>query len=241
MKPATWQRGAAALLAAVCLAACSGPADAGSQIPEAPEYPWADSYDTTLAALDEAGTDYETAQDDTSASITMEGGELFGVPVDSVYLLYTGAGELQAVSGTVAGGNSDAMEQALRSALGDPVDSYCPATYSALSNFESYLSDDLAASGDLYWHNDRPLSETLPDVDGQSAADRWQQALEASGQTVDDEPAGTITVNGEERTLWHGREAMDQYLANNWEYVVYFGLLDGSSPRLTLNRVIWPF
>lgn len=240
MKPTAWQRGAAALLAAVCLAACSGTADTGSQNPEAPEYPWADSYDTTLAVLDEAGADYETEHDDTSANIMLDGGELFGVPVESLYLLYTEEGELQAVNGMVASENFDAMEKALRKTLGDPVESYCPASYTALGNFESYLTTDLVPLGGLYWHNDRPLSETLPDVDGQSAADRWQQALEASGQTVDDEPAGTITVNGEERTLWHGREAMDQYLANNWEYAVTFEPT-GDQGRLTLSRVIWPF
>ena len=121
---------AAALAAALLLAACA-PAQDGP--PQAPEYPWTDRYEQTLAALNEAGADYEVADDAaTGASVTMESGELFGVPVQDLYLRFDTNGTLEGVRGVVAPEQTDAMQAAMRKALGDPVDSYCPASYSAL-------------------------------------------------------------------------------------------------------------
>lgn len=228
---------AAALLAALCLAGCSGSGTAQAGQPEAPEYPWADSYETTVAALDEAGADYESAMDEAMGSILLTGGALFGVPTQAISLTYGGDGSLQAVTGMVAADNCAAMEQAMRSALGDPVESYRPAVYSTLDGMEVYLSDDLVPLGLLCWHSDQPLSETLPD----NAVEAWQQALEQTGLRFEEEPAETITVNGEERTLWHGTEALEQYLANNWAYAAGLEYTDGSDGRVTLSRVVWPF
>lgn len=230
---------AAALAAALLLAACA-PAQSGP--PQAPEYPWTDSYEQTLAALDEAGADYEVADDAaTGVSVTMESGELFGVPVQDLYLLFDDNGTLEGVSGMVAPEQTDAMQAAMRKALGDPVDSYCPASYNALEEFGVRLSTDLVPLGGLYWHEEQPLSETLPEKDGLTPAQQWQKALEATGRVdlTEKEPR-TITVNGEERTLWYGTEALEQFLANNWEYLACYEP-DGDGARVSVSHVIWPF
>ena len=223
---------AAALAAALLLAACA-PAQDGP--PQAPEYPWTDSCEQTLAALDEAGADYEVTDDAaTGVSVTMESGELFGVPVQDLYLLFDD-------NGMVAPEQTDAMQAVMRKALGDPVDSYCPADYSALGEFGVRLSTDLVPLGGLYWHEEQPLSETLPEKDGLTPAQQWQNALEATGRVdlTEKEPR-TITVNGEERTLWYGTEALEQFLANNWEYLARYEP-DGDGARVAVSRVIWPF
>lgn len=230
---------AAALAAALLLAACA-PAQDGP--PQAPEYPWTDRYEQTLAALDEAGADYEVADDAaTGASVTMESGELFGVPVQDLYLRFDTNGTLEGVRGMVAPEQTDAMQAAMRKALGDPVDSYCPASYSALEEFGVHLSTDLVSLGGLYWHEEQPLSETLPEKDGLTPAQQWQKALEATGRVdlTEKEPR-TITVNGEERTLWYGTEALEQFLANNWEYLARYEP-DGDGAWVAVSRVIWPF
>ena len=229
----------AALAAALLLAACA-PAQDGP--PQAPEYPWTDSCEQTLAALDEAGADYEVADDAaTGVSVTMESGELFGVPVQDLYLRFDTNGTLEGVNGVVAPEQTDAMQAAMRKALGDPVDSYCPASYSALAEFGVELSADLVSQGGLYWHEEQPLSETLPEKDGLTPAQQWQNALEATGRVdlTEKEPR-TITVNGEERTLWYGTEALEQFLANNWEYLARYEP-DGDGAWVAVSRVIWPF
>ncbi len=230
---------AAALAAALLLAACA-PAQDGP--PQAPEYPWTDSCEQTLAALDEAGADYEVADDAaTGVSVTMESGELFGVPVQDLYLRFDTNGTLEGVSGVVAPEQTDAMQAAMRKALGDPVDSYCPASYSALAEFGVELSADLVSQGGLYWHEEQPLSETLPEKDGLTPVQQWQKGLEAAGITLTEEGPETITAaNGEERTVWHGTEALEQFLANNWEYLARYEP-DGDGARVAVSRVIWPF
>ena len=230
---------AAVSLAALLLAACA-PAQDGP--PQAPEYPWTDSYEQTLAALDEAGADYEVVEDASyGADVTMESGELFGVPVQDLYLRFDTNGTLEGVSGVVAPEQTDAMQAAMRKALGDPVDSYCPASYGGMGGFEVRLSTDLVPLGGLYWHEEQPLGETLPEKDGLSPAQQWQRALEATGRVdlTEKEPR-TITVNGEERTLWYGTEALEQFLANNWEYLARYEP-DGDGARVAVSRVIWPF
>ena len=145
------------------------------------------------------------------------------------------------MSGVVAPEQTDAMQAAMRKALGDPVDSYCPASYSALEEFGVHLSTDLVSLGGLYWHEEQPLSETLPEKDGLTPAQQWQKALEATGRVdlTEKEPR-TITVNGEERTLWYGTEALEQFLANNWEYLARYEP-DGDGARVSVSHVIWPF
>ena len=229
---------AAALAAALLLAACA-PAQDGP--PQAPEYPWTDSYEQTLAALDEAGADYEVVEDASyGADVTMESGELFGVPVQDLYLRFDTNGTLEGVSGVVAPEQTDAMQAAMRKALGDPVDSYCPASYSALEEFGVHLSTDLVSLGGLYGHEEQPLSETLPEKDGLTPAQQWQKALEAAGQDLTEKEPGTTTVNGEERTLWYGTEALEQFLANNWESLARYEP-DGDGAWVAVTHVIWPF
>ena len=229
---------AAALAAALLLAACA-PAQDGP--PQAPEYPWTDSYEQTLAALDEAGADYEVVDDATTGvSVTMESGELFGVPVQDLQLLFDANGALEVVSGVVAPEQTDAMQDAMRKALGDPVDSYCPASYGGMGGFEVRLSTDLVPLGGLYWHEEQPLGETLPEKDGLTPAQQWQNALEAAGRDLTEKEPGTATVNGEERTIWYGTEALEQFLANNWEYLARYEP-DGDGAWVAVSRVIWPF
>lgn len=229
---------AAVSLAALLLAACT-PAQDGP--PQAPEYPWTDSYEQTLAALDEAGVDYEVVEDASyGADVTMESGELFGVPVQDLYLRFDTNGTLEGVSGVVAPEQTDAMQAAMRKALGDPVDSYCPASYGGMGGFEVRLSTDLVPLGGLYWHEEQPLGETLPEKDGLTPAQQWQKALEAAGVDLTEKEPGTATVNGEERTIWYGTEALEQFLANNWEYLARYEP-DGDGAWVAVSRVIWPF
>ena len=79
-----WSKPAAALCLALALAACAAaPADKDIA---APEFPWANGYDETVAALQERGADFtaDPGADGYQPSVRMDSGTLFGVLNQSI-------------------------------------------------------------------------------------------------------------------------------------------------------------
>ena len=158
-----WSKPAAALCLALALAACAAaPADKDIA---APEFPWANGYDETVAALEEQGADFtaDPGADGYQPSVRMDSGTLFGVDASEVILWFNTEGALTSVNAYVAAADRETLQANMETAMGAPAESYRPAMRGAALGGPSFLievpQESILNENYLAWHSAQPLAE----------------------------------------------------------------------------------
>ena len=156
-----WSKPAAALCLALALAACTAaPADKDIA---APEFPWANGYDQTVAALEEQGVDFtaDPGADGYQPSVRMDSGTLFGVDASEVILWFNTEGALTSVNAYVAAADRETLQANMETAMGAPAESYRPAMRGAALGGASFLievpQESILNENYLAWHSAQPL------------------------------------------------------------------------------------
>lgn len=231
------------LLAGVCLAAaltlgaCGG--HPGAETMEAPGYPWDTTREELTSSLTEQGMTYTEEEN----KIKVDQAEFFDLPVYNLTFDYnTLTGELQGVLWNIDADDKEAMEKKLTAYLGDPVDSCRPATFDILSEgvavhlASNYVSEDL-----ICWHSAQPLSQAWDEEERTRFQEGYVAQQEKNGVAFVDQPADTITVNGEETSRWFGQEAMDAWFENNWDVTVWLTKADEETWVVSFGKLVHPF
>lgn len=226
---------AAALLAAVLLVACGHP---GAETMEVPGYPWTTTREELTASLADQGMTYTEEEN----KIKVEQAELFDLPVYNLTFDYnTPTGELQGVLWNLDAGDKEAMEKKLTAYLGDPVDSCRPATFTLWNELSVYLASNYVSEDLICWHSAQPLSQTWDEEKRTRFQEGYVARQAENGVAFVDQPAETITLNGEEATQWYGQEAMDAWFENNWEVTVWLTKADEETWVVSFAKVVSPF
>lgn len=244
MKRTLKTTGLALCLAAVLAACTAAPAEKDIA---APEYPWTNNYDQTVALLEEQGADFtaDPGTDDSQPSIQLDGGTLFGVDATSVSLGFTRNGELTTVLAQMDTDKQQALQTAMEKAMGDPADSYQPVTtgselMDAPSCGISVTVKRIALDDDhLLWHSEQPLSQTW----SQDQQETWKKSLrtpllEAGGDMTSKVSLARRESQGDV-IQYTGDVALDAYLEYQWEKTAELYRLDDGC-QVILNRTCIP-
>ena len=240
-----WSKPGAALCLALALAACTAaPADKDIA---APEFPWANGYDETVAALQERGADFtaDPGADGYQPSVRMDSGTLFGVDASEVILWFNTEGALTSVNAYVAAADRETLQANMETAMGAPADSYQPVTTgSGLMNAPSFgitVSVKRIALDDdhLLWHSEQPLSQTW----SQDQQEEWKDSLrtpllEAGGDMTSKVSLARSESQGDV-IQYTGDVALDAYLEYQWEKTAELYRLDDGC-QVILNRTCIP-
>ena len=241
---------AGAVLGCALLAGC-GPAKASYAVPE---YPWTLTLEEACRQQEEAGTAYTLGEDGggTDTHLSIEEGEVLELAAQNITLQFDAASQLTGISWDAAGEQRDAVEKALCSIAGDPVESYAPAVFGPFllgggrwTNeageplFSVYLDTSyrLADGEFLVWHSSAPLAETWSEDEQALWIQGYKDIWQPQGLSFADAPADSWQRNGEETTVWHGQEAWDAWFENNWEYLASMTCAEDGC-RMEITRLL---
>ena len=241
---------AGAVLGCALLAGC-GPAKASYAVPE---YPWTLTLEEACRQLEEAGTAYTLGEDGggTNTLLSIEEGEVLKLAAQNITLQFDAESQLTGISWDAAGEQRDAVEKALRSIAGDPVESYTPAVFGQFllgggrwTNeadeplFSVYLDTSyrLADGEFLVWHSSAPLAETWSEDEQALWIQGYKDIWQPQGLSFADAPADSWQRNGEETTVSHGQETWDAWFENNWEYLASMTCAEDSC-RVETTRLL---
>lgn len=93
----------------------------------------------------------------------------------------------------------------------------------------------------ICWHSAQPLSQTWDEEQRTRFQEGYVARQAENGVAFVDQPADTITLNGEETTQWYGQEAMDAWFENNWDVTVWLTRADEDTWVVSFARVVSPF
>ncbi|HJD20766.1 MAG TPA: hypothetical protein H9915_03000 [Candidatus Gemmiger faecigallinarum] len=238
-------KGTAVLGLALALAACAAaPADKDVA---APEFPWANGYDQTVAALEEQGAEFAADPgDETYApNIQLDSGTLFGVEASGVVLGFTRAGELTSVSGYVDAAEKETLQNAMEDALGDPADSYQPVMFGPPRMTDtpafgfSAAVKRIAPEDHLLWRGEQPLSRTWTEEQQAEWKASIRDPLLAAGADLTSEVGLSRNEEWGDMVYYAGEVALDAYLEYHWEKTAEL-ILTEDVCQVRLTRVCIP-
>lgn len=244
MKRTLKTTGLALCLAAVLAACTAAPAEKDIA---APEFPWANGYDQTVAALEEQGADFtaDPGADGYQPSVRMDSGTLFGVDASEVILWFNTEGALTSVNAYVAAADRETLQANMETAMGAPADSYQPVTTgSGLMNAPSFgitVSVKRIALDDdhLLWHSEQPLSQTW----SQDQQEEWKDSLRTPLLEAGSDMASNVSLARSESQgdviQYTGDVALDAYLEYQWEKTAEL-ILTEEVCQVRLTRVCIP-
>lgn len=232
-----------ALALALALAACTA-APAAQDI-AAPEFPWANGYDETVAALEEQGAAFtaDPGAEGYQPSVRMDSGTLFGVEASEVVLWFNAEGALTSVNAYVDAADRETLQANMEAAMGAPAESYRPAMRgAALGTTPSYLievpQESVLNENYLAWHSAQPLAEAW----GEEQQAEWKASvkdpLAAQGA---DFASDTYQASGSWGAMdgYVGDAALDAFLQNSWEKTAEL-IASDTLCQVKLNRVCIP-
>ena len=232
----------AAIAAALMLTACA--AAPAEQDIAAPEFPWANGYDQTVAALEEQGAEFAADPgDETYApNIQLDSGTLFGVDASEVILWFNTEGALTSVNAYVAAADRETLQANMETAMGAPVESYRPAMRGAALGGAPYRievpQESILSENYLAWHSAQPLAEA------------WSEEQQAEWKASVKDPlveqganfaSGTYQASGSWGAMdgYEGDAALDAFLQNSWEKTAEL-ILTEEVCQVRLTRVCIP-
>ena len=201
----------------ICFSACT--AAPAVQDVAAPEFPWENGYEATVAALKGQGVDFtaDPGADGYQPSVRMDSGTLFGVDASELILWFNKDGTLTSVNAYVALAGRETLQANMEAAMGAPAESCRPAmrdaamgSYRIAVPQQSVLNENYLA-----WHSARPLAEA------------WSEEQQAEWKASVKEPlveqgvdftSDTYQASGSWGALdgYVGDAALDAFLQNSW-------------------------
>ena len=241
MKRTLKTTGLALCLAAVLAACAAAPAEKDIA---APEYPWTNNYDQTVAMLEEQGADFtaDPGADGYQPSVRMDSGTLFGVDASEVILWFNTEGALTSVNAYVAAADRETLQANMETAMGAPAESYRPAMRGAALGGASYRievpQESILNENYLAWHSAQPLAEAWSEEQQAEWKASVKDPLVEQGA---DFASDTYQASGSWGAMdgYEGDAALDAFLQNSWEKTAEL-ILTEDVCQVKLNRICIP-